>query len=104
MTMMIVEIIEKYIKSDSQSRQQIEREVGLSRSTLNSVLDFISECAVLAVRQKDKLFIEKGLYANVVEGCRQDFRDNIVQILTLKMYKGFLILSFLVVKIVNGQG
>lgn len=74
------EIVEKYISSDSQSQQQIEQEVGQSYTTLSSLLGFMSECAVLAVRQKDKLFIEKGLFANVVEGSRQDFRDNIVQL------------------------
>ena len=90
-TMKTTEIIEKYINSDSEARQQIELEVGQSQTTLSSLLGFMSECAVLAVRQKDKLFIEKGLYANVIEGSRQDFRDNIVQL--TKLYHSCIILG-----------
>ncbi|MBP1672898.1 MAG: hypothetical protein H6Q25_713 [Bacteroidetes bacterium] len=90
-TMKIAEIIEKYISADSQSRMRIEQEVGQSQTTLSSMLGFMSECAVLAVRQKDKSFIEHGLYANIVEGCRQDFRDNIVQL--TKLYHSCLILD-----------
>ena len=85
------EIIEKYVSADSQSRQRIEQEAGKSQTTLSSLLGFMSECAVLAVRQKDKSFIDQGLYANAIEGCRQDFRDNIVQL--TKLYHSCLILD-----------
>jgi len=85
------EIIEKYLRSDSQDRQQIELEVGKSQTTLSSLLGYMSECAVLAVRQKDKTLIEKGLYANVIEGSRQDFRDNIVQL--TKLYHSCILLG-----------
>lgn len=80
------------MSADSQSRERLEQEVGKSQTNLSSLLGFMSECAVLAVRQKDQSFIEQGLYANVVEGCRQDFRDNIVQL--TKLYHSSLILDF----------
>ena len=94
------EIIEKYISSDNQSRQRIEQEVGQSQTTLSSLLGFMSECAVLAVRQKDRSFIDQGLYANAIEGCRQDFRDNIVQL--TKLYHSCLILDIEPDKVFQG--
>lgn len=85
------EIIEKYINSDRQTRQQIEQEVGQSKAILGSLLYFMSECAVQAVRQKNKSYIVKGLYSNVLEGCRQDSRDNIVNL--TQLYHSCIILE-----------
>ncbi|MBI1837592.1 MAG: hypothetical protein HYR91_10045 [Flavobacteriia bacterium] len=84
-------IIKKYINSSSQSRDQIEREIGKSQIILYSLVRFMSECAVLAVQKKNKQFIERGLYANVIEGVRQDFRDNIVQL--TKLYHSCILLD-----------
>ena len=77
--------------ADGKYRQQIEQEVGQSQISLSSLLGYMSECAVFAVRKKDKSLIEKGLYANALEGCRQDFRDNLVQL--TKLYHSYLILD-----------
>jgi hypothetical protein len=89
--MQIHNIIEKYINSDSNTRQQIEKEVGLSDLTLGSLLGFMSDCAVNSVRQNNSSFISQGLYSNVIEGCRQDFRDNITDL--TKLYHSCIILG-----------
>jgi hypothetical protein len=87
----VSELVNKYIIADSQSRLQLEHEVRLSSDMLNALKLYMNECAVLAVRQQDKAFIEFGLYANVLEGCSQDSRDNIV--LLTKLYHSCLILQ-----------
>jgi len=89
--MQTIDIIEKYINSDNLTRQSIEKEVGQSETTLASLLGLMDKCAVLAVRQKDVEIIYKGLFANVVEGCRQDFRDNIVGL--TKLYHSCIMLG-----------
>jgi hypothetical protein len=89
--MQTIDIIDKYINSDDLTRQAIEKEVGQSETTLASLLGFMDNCAVLAVRQKDVENIYKGLYANVVEGCRQDFRDNIIGL--TKLYHSCIMLG-----------
>ena len=91
--------VEKYIQSDTNSRQVIEREVRQSKDNLWSMLNFMSECAVQAVRHKEKSYIEKGLYANVIEGCGQDYRDNLVRL--TKLYHSCLILELNPEKIFN---
>ena len=89
--MNIQELVDRYLISDNQNRQNIENEVGLSNLILSSLLGYMSECAVEAVRQKNGDFIKNGLIANVIEGCRQDFRDNIVGL--TKLYHSCLILK-----------
>ena len=90
-SMQTIDIVDKYINSDDKTRQSIEKEVGQSEMTLASLLGFIDNCAVLAVQQKDVENIYKGLYANVIEGCRQDFRDNIIGL--TKLYHSCIILG-----------
>ena len=91
MTLQVIEIIDKYINSDSRTRQAIEKEVRQSETTLGLLLGIMDTCAVLAVRQTDTENIYKGLYANVIEGCRQDFRDNIIGL--TKLYHSCIILG-----------
>lgn len=89
--MQTIEIIDKYINSDDLTRIAIEKEVGQSELTLGSLLGIINTSAVFAVRQKDVGNIYHGLYANVIEGCRQDFRDNIVGL--TKLYHSCIMLG-----------
>lgn len=55
------------------------------------MLEYMSESAKLAVINKDKSYIEQGLYANVIEGCKQDYRDNLIRL--TKLYHSPIILE-----------
>ncbi|MEJ6980018.1 hypothetical protein WG906_06125 [Pedobacter sp. P351] len=89
--MQIRQIVERYIQSDRVTRRELKVQVGQSDSTLNSLLGFMDECAVEAVRQRDANYVTLGLYANVLEGSRQDFRDNIINL--TKLYHSCIILE-----------
>ncbi len=86
----ITTIISNYITSDKLGRQKKSDEVGQSRELLGSCLGYMHVAAREAVRQKSKDILNTGLYANVLEGSRQDFRDNLVG-LTLLYHSAILI-------------
>jgi hypothetical protein len=85
------ESIKKYIAADDQTRKEIENEYRQSMSNAWLMLEYMSESAKLAVINKDKSYIEQGLYANVIEGCKQDYRDNLIRL--TKLYHSSIILE-----------
>ena len=83
-------IIDKFIVADKVGRQKIKNDVGQSEELLRECLGMMRYAARQSVRQNSKDIFIKGLYANILEDNRQDFRDNIVG-LTLLYHSAILI-------------
>lgn len=85
----IESIVDRYISSEKQIRQQITDTVR--QEELSGLYhSFMREMAKESVRQKSKKLLTKGIYANVIENCSWDLRDNL-RCLTLLYYSAGLL-------------